>query len=203
MARSLKKHLFNLIILASSSPRRKALLKQLKLNFRVIAPRFDEESAIQDLKLNSKAQALWLAKKKALEIKKRIRASLSSFILAADTLIEFKGKVIGKPHNIKEAGLILKNLAGKTHFVHTGLVLVKGAMEISRVATTKVKFRPLSQAEIDCYLKTNEWQGVAGGYRIQERGAFLIASLSGSYTNVVGLPVEDLYVMLKESGYLF
>lgn len=203
MVKPLQKPSCNLIILASSSPRRKYLCQQLKLHFKVIPPRVDEDTLTQDLKLKPKELALWLAEKKALEVKTKIKASPNYWILAADTLIDFKGKIIGKPQNIREARLMLKEFAGKTHLIHTALVLIKGDKKLTSIATTKVRFRHLTSADIDCYLETKEWQGVAGGYRIQERGAFLIASLSGSYTNVVGLPVEDLYVMLKESGFLY
>ena len=115
------------------------------------------------------------------------------------------GLVIGKPAGIEEAERFLRMLSGRVHRVHTGLALYAGRerpMEVEAVST-EVRFRALDEAEIQSYLESGEWAGAAGGYRIQERGAFLVEWIRGSWSNVVGLPLEAFYGMLRRTGYRF
>jgi septum formation protein len=135
------------------------------------------------------------------------RETNTEWILAADTVVAVGADVMGKPTDRDEAERFLSRLSGVDHHVHTGVALVPPDGDPSdavlQTATTTVTFAPLSQAERIWYLDTEEWRGVAGGYRIQARGACLIASICGSYSNVVGLPIRLVYSMLASNGFVF
>jgi septum formation protein len=127
------------------------------------------------------------------------------WVLGADTVVEVDGLVLGKPAGIEEAERFLRLLSGRVHRVHTGLALHAGRerpIEVEAVST-EVRFRTLGDEEINAALESGEWAGAAGAYRIQERGAFLVEWIRGSWSNVVGLPLEAFYGMLKRTGYRF
>lgn len=128
----------------------------------------------------------------------------SGFILAADTIVAMEGRKIGKPEDRDEAREFLRLFSGKTHQVVSGLALFSPAKGITlESAVTDVTFSQLSEPEIEWYLDTKEWEGVAAGYRIQESGSRFIANLSGSYSNVMGLPIFTFYGMLQAHNYPF
>ncbi len=172
------------LILASRSPRRIQLLKQIGLPFRSIPSDMEEEHPHD----NPKSTTVKLAQQKALQVSKR---TSGHWILGADTLVVVGRTPLGKPSNEIHARAMLKQLRGKTHRVITGFCLVgpDGELRYSEAITTQVKVKPLSDQEIEDYIKTGEPFGKAGSYAIQGIGAFMIESINGSYTNVVGLPL--------------
>jgi septum formation protein len=189
------------IILASSSPRRQEILKMLKITFRVIAPNIDE--TISSLLDHEEIPEL-LAREKVLAVIHSLPAEQEiPWVLGADTIISFDGKIYGKPENQEQAFDFLKAFQGKTHKVITALVLYNGKTKetTSRVCTSEVTFAPMSDEEIQWYIDTGEWHGAAGGYRIQSLASVFISNIKGSYSGVIGLPIFELYDMLKEQGY--
>ncbi len=117
-------------------------------------------------------------------------------MLGVDTLVALDERLYGKPADRAEAAQTLRALAGRSHQVVSGICLIDAAGERIASATTRVSFRPMSDAAVDWYLDTGEWQGRAGAYAIQGRGAALVQSIDGDYLNVVGLPVATLLAEL-------
>ena len=150
-----------------------------------------------------------LAIRKAEAVRSRLAPSAApapaAWVLGADTEVEVGGVLLGKPLTGTEARGMIARLSGVTHRVHTGIALIPGldAASEALAVVTSVTFSRLSEAEIDWYVSTGEWDGAAGAYRIQERGAFLVRSIEGSYSNVVGLPLEAFYGMLMSHHYYF
>jgi septum formation protein len=175
------------LILASGSPQRRAILEQLGVEFRAIAPEVEE--------LNHgdpRALALENAVRKA-------RAVEGERVLAVDTEVVLDGRMFGKPRDEQEAATFLRRLSGRTHEVVSGVALrAPHGEERTDVAVTRVRFRLLEQRDIDWYLRSGEWQERAGGYAIQGKGAALVAEIEGDYWNVVGLPVATLIDMAPE-----
>lgn len=189
------------IILASGSPRRQETLKTLGIPFQVIIPDINED-LIEGIELEKLPE--YLASKKVEYVSKMLPAKQEvPWILGADTIMIMDGKVYGKPTDIDEAIMFLKEFSGKTHTVITSIALYNGKLKYlsTRTAQTKVTFAPLSQDEIDWYISTGEWHNVAGGYRIQGFGSYFIKKIEGTSSTVVGLPLFELYDMLKEQGY--
>ncbi len=183
-------------ILASASPRRKDLLDEAGYVFEIHAPNVDEahdESAsLQDLTMeNAAAKARFIAE----QFPERL-------IIAADTLVCIGGRALTKPADMEEARDMIDSLAGRTHEVCTSVVLLCSAGEIERRfdAVTRVTFRPLTPAERDEYLTLINPLDKAGGYAAQEHGDRIIAAVDGSWTNVVGLPMEALATELGTLG---
>ena len=189
------------IILASGSPRRQETLKTLGIPFQVIIPDINE-GLIEGIELEKLPE--YLASKKVEYVSKMLPAKQEvPWILGADTIMIMDGKVYGKPADIDEAIMFLKEFSGKTHTVITSIALYNGKLKYlsTRTAQTKVTFAPLTQDEIDWYISTGEWHNVAGGYRIQGFGSYFIKKIEGTSSTVVGLPLFELYEMLKEQGY--
>ncbi|MGA2479359.1 MAG: Maf family protein [Spirochaetia bacterium] len=190
------------IILASGSPRRRELLTKVKLPIKVIPPDITEDhtaySSIPELVAR-------LSRKKVEAILGLFKTESPRWILGLDTVVEVDGKVLGKPSGPEEAETMLRLLSGKVHRVYSGLTLLveRGKPLEQEVVTTEVKFRELTPGELRFYLDTGEWAGAAGGYRIQERGAFFVEWIRGSYSNVVGLPLEAFYGILVRNEYHF
>ena len=189
------------IILASSSPRRQEILKLLNIPFKVIIPNIDEtlsnvieKEQIPELFAREKVSAIIHFLPSEQEI---------PWILGADTLIFLDDEVIGKPQSQEQAFEILKKLQGRTHTVETAIVLYNGRTKqtSSKINKTKVTFSPMSDEEIQWYVETGEWHGAAGGYRIQGMASCFVKSIEGSYSCVVGLPISELYDILKEQNY--
>jgi len=172
------------LILASASPRRRQLLTQIGLPFHPVASRVDEDDQGGDPAVG----CLALAERKALEGFRRVGRF---WTLGADTVVVIEGSVLGKPSDATDARRMLRMLAGKTHQVVTGFCLLNpaGTLVHSEAVSTDVGFKPLSHREREAYILTREPFGKAGGYAIQGVGAFMVEGISGSYTNVVGLPV--------------
>ena len=189
------------LILASSSPRRRELLRQAGYRFKVRAPGPIEDSSIRRAP-NAVAYVESLAYLKAMSAIEThgIRKGL---VLGADTAVELEGRIIGKPRDEDEARQILSALAGSVHRVLTGLALVDagaGRRLLAHDATT-VHMGPMGAAEIHAYVASGEAMGKAGAYALQETGDRFVERIEGSFTNVVGLPMELLERMLKAAGY--
>ncbi len=186
------------LVLASKSPRRRELLKMLGVNFEV------SDSGVSEKQKDREAPqkyVLRIAKQKAEVAAQKFP---NSWILAADTAVVLEGKIIGKPRDGTEAEHILSALSGKWHTVLTGVVLAgaSGRRSLARVVSSKVKFRRLAPQEMRAYVETCEPMDKAGAYGIQGKGASLVEKVSGSYTNVIGLPVKETREMLKAAGIL-
>jgi septum formation protein len=188
------------IILASSSPRRQEILKMLKIPFRVIIPNIDEtlSSAVELEQIPE-----LLAREKVAAIIETLKGQEIPWVLGADTVILFDGKILGKPQDHEQAIEFLKMLQGKTHTVVTSIVLYNGHTHetSSKICKTQVTFNSMSDEEINWYVETGEWHGAAGGYRIQSLASCFISNIEGSYSGAVGLPIFELYDILKEQGY--
>lgn len=124
-------------------------------------------------------------------------------VLGCDTAVVVDGMVLGKPRDVSQAAEFLWRLSGRDHWVITGICLFNAADGAIHEASSEsvVRFRALRLAEREWYLQTGEWFGAAGGYRVQGQGAFLVERINGSYSNVVGLPLETLYGILMETDY--
>lgn len=172
------------MILASGSPQRRAILEQLGIGFRVLVPEVDELTAGEPRRL---------VIENALRKARAVPGSPGERVLAADTAVVFDDRSFGKPRDGEQAAQFLRALSGRTHEVMTGLALREpDGSERSALALTRVRFRPLEQAELDWYLSTGEWEERAGAYAIQGKGAALVEEIQGDYWNVVGLPVPAL-----------
>jgi septum formation protein len=183
------------LILASSSPRRRELLTQIQIPFRVVASDVDEqETGDEPAKM-----CLGLAEKKAIQVH---RLAGPTWVLGADTIVVVEGKILGKPHDEVDAREMLTLLAGTGHRVITGFCVIdpSGLPAHSEAVSTDVRFKPLSDREIEAYVCTGEPFGKAGAYAIQGIGAFMVESICGSYSNVVGLPVCALIKALIRVG---
>ena len=188
------------IILASGSPRRQELLNRVRIPFKAFPPNIDESfDKIRSVEERVKR----IAMRKIETVVQMFKQEAPRWLLGLDTLVEIDGQAIHKPAGVDDAESILKRLSGKVHRVYTaiGLLPAKGDPVDLRSVCTEVKFANLSQEDIELYLDSGEWSGVTGGYRIQERGAFFIEWIRGSYSNVVGLPLETFYGILKSNNY--
>lgn len=175
------------LVLASASPQRRALLEQLGVAFEV-HPAGVEELASGE----PEAVALKNARRKA----DHVAASLPGRrVLGVDTVVALDGEVFGKPADAAQATVTLTRLSGRTHRVISGLVLRPDG---ERVATTHVTFRTLTAAQVARYVAAGEWRERAGGYAIQERGAWLVERIDGDYANVVGLPLAALAELVPD-----
>ena len=181
-------------ILASKSPRRKELLKNIGVNAEVVTANIDE-SKLRDLP--PEKMVTELAMLKAADVARSFRGS--TIVIGADTAVVLEGKVFGKPKSMDEAKKMLRTLSGKTHEVYTGYCVFdcSDASAVSKYEVTKVTFRALSEDEIDSYVKTREPMDKAGAYGIQKKGSVFIKKIDGDYFNVVGLPVCALTELLK------
>jgi len=184
------------IVLASASPRRKEILKITGLKFSVDSGDYEED---MDLALKPHQLAKFLSSEKAETIAVRYTNAL---IIAADTFIVFKGRLLGKPHTEGEAGRMLTLLNGKAHSVITGFTIIdtKTGKKLSRSVETRVYFKKMTALEIEAYVKTGEPLDKAGAYAIQGLGAVIIKKIEGDYFNVMGLPLFHLTEALKKFG---
>jgi septum formation protein len=189
------------IILASASPRRGLLLEQMGIPYRSLWADINEEALPPGLP--PEEAPIFLSGRKVAAVADLPEAADARWILGADTLIIDRGETLGKPRSVIEARAFLERLSGKKHEVVTGIALFDrndGSVSTA-VDSASVVFAPLDEADISWYVETGEWRGVAGGYRIQERGACLIERIEGSYSTVMGLPIRLVYVILKSKHY--
>ena len=184
------------IILASKSPRRKDLLENIGLKFKVVDSNYKEY-------LDPQLKPHTLVKKLSLEKAKLVFENhKDSIIIAADTIVVCNGKVFGKPKNEQEAKNMLKFLSNTTHLIVTGLTIIDANPNkiITKAIQTKIQMRKISISEIDSYIQTKEPLDKAGAYAIQGIGSIFIKKITGDYLNAVGLPVYTLMQELKKLG---
>ncbi|MBI5632517.1 MAG: septum formation inhibitor Maf [Nitrospirae bacterium] len=184
------------IILASASPRRKELLALIGLKFRVDVSDYEEDLG---LKLRPHELAKYLSLEKARTVAHKYNDAV---IIAADTFIVFRGKLLGKPHTEKEAMRMINLLNGRLHSVITGYTVLdtSNGKKSSSAIETKVWFRKMANEELRAYVKTGEPLDKAGAYAIQGIGSLIVKKIEGDYFNVIGLPVASLAVTLKKFG---
>lgn len=181
-------------ILASASPRRAELLKQIGLDFKIIPSTFQEETLLR-------SDPARLVKDLALNKAKQVAQNIATgLVIGADTIVFLEGQILEKPSGVDEATRMLAALSGKTHQVFTGIALIEVPGWKTKVdyETTRVKFRSLTRSEIDAYVSTREPLDKAGAYGIQGKGALLVEGINGCYFNIVGLPLAKLVMMFHE-----
>ena len=191
-AQAVSSHVVQPMLLASTSPQRRAILDQLGIPFDVLAPTYVEEDP-------PKANAVRLVREHARGKARSVAAQAGERpVLGVDTAVSLGGKIYGKPANATEAEQMLEELSGETHVVVSGLCLITPAWELVEHDSTRVTFRELTPRELAHHLTHGEWEGRAGGYAIQGRGAALVEEIEGDYLNVVGLPAALLVRILAE-----
>ena len=193
------------LLLASASPRRAEILRRIGVSFTVLPADADESvSAL----LSPAETVAALSRRKARAVFLKCEAEKLLFdgkaagkeipILAADTMVERGGRLLGKPHGEEDALQMLHTLSGKSHTVHTGVTVLYRGREVSRTVATEVFFRTLSDEEIRAYVRSGEPLDKAGAYGIQGIGALLVEKIVGDYDNVVGLPAAALYTLFRD-----
>jgi septum formation protein len=191
------------LVLASGSPRRLALLNQAGLDPDSLEPvEIDESPERGEL---PRTLAVRLAREKAEASLIRVRnreAIKDAYILAADTVVAVGRRILPKPEVLEEAAACLRLLSGRTHRVYTGVCLVtpRDALR-SRLVETRVRFKRLSNEDLESYLASGEWRGKAGGYAVQGLAGGFVTKIVGSYTNVVGLPLYETTTLLAGEGF--
>jgi septum formation protein len=181
------------LLLASRSPQRRAILEQLGIPFDVVEPRYEEvpppdvADATEIVREHARGKARSVA-----------GAAGDRPVLGVDTEVVLQGQIFGKPADATEAEQMLEELSGKTHVVMSGLCLITPGWEVVEHEGTRVTFRELTPRDLATYVATGEWEGRAGAYAIQGRGAALVRSIDGDYLNVVGLPVSCLVALLAD-----
>lgn len=182
------------LVLASASPRRKEILRNLGLEFEIITSDAEEKT---DSGIPPYMMVQQLAMIKGTDVALKAKDAL---VISADTIVYLDGKVLGKPDSAENAKKMLKMLSEREHEVYTGICITDagGGKSVSDYEMTKVKFRTLDDEEIEKYVGTGEPMDKAGGYGIQGKGCLLVEKISGDYLNVVGLPAAKLAKILKE-----
>jgi septum formation protein len=180
------------LLLASTSPQRRAILEQLGIPFDVVPPRYEEHDPPE-------ADAARLVREHALGKARSVVAEAGDRpVLGVDTTVVLGGRIFGKAANAGEAERMLEQLSGRTHAVVSGLALVTPGWEHVEDAASLVTFRALTPRDLAAYVATGEWEGRAGAYAIQGRGAALVERVEGDYLNVVGLPAALLVRLLAD-----
>jgi len=184
------------LILASASPRRKALLTEAGYDFEIVVSDVDESGFEKD-NVSPAELAAELAFAKALDVAKKNPESL---VIGADTVVDFEGQMIGKPDDAQHARQITAKLFSKPHKVITAIAIIRlsDAVKIIESDTTVVYPRKMTAAQMDQHIEGNSWQGKAGAYAIQETGDEFVEKLDGSLTNVMGMPMELLSRLLSD-----
>jgi len=184
-----------MLVLASTSPRRISLLKQLGVPFEAVDPGDVENSVALDPVAHVRDHALSKAEAVAAKYPDRL-------VIAADTIVVLDGRILEKPRNMEEAKAMLRVLCGRIHTVVSAVALVERDRGLSdlRIEETKVGMKKLTEEEIEAYVATGEPMDKAGAYAAQGIGAVIIERVEGCFYNVVGLPMSLLYDMLKDAG---
>jgi septum formation protein len=184
------------LILASASPRRLDLLKQAG-----IAPDKIVPADIDETPLPRELPDTYVKRIASSKAKKVAEEYPDAVILAADTVVAVGRRILLKAEMEEEARKFLDLLSGRRHRVLTAVSVISKGKQKTRIVTSVVQFKRLSEADISAYLATQEWKGKAGGYAIQGHAATLIPFISGSYSGIVGLPLHETISLLKDSGY--
>jgi septum formation protein len=191
------------LVLASGSPRRLSLINQAGVEPDSLEPaEIDETPERGEL---PRTLAVRLAREKGLKAQERVRARedlKGAFILAADTVVAVGRRIMPKPELLEEAASCLRMLSGRTHRVYSGVCLITPNDSVkTRLVETRVRFKRLSDQDIESYLASGEWRNKAGGYAIQGLAGTFVVKLVGSYSNVVGLPLYESVALLAGEGY--
>jgi septum formation protein len=180
------------LLLASTSPQRRAILTQLGIPFDVVAPRYDEHDPAE-------ADATELVCRHARGKAESVAGEADGrLVLGVDTTVVLGGRIYAKPANAADAERMLEELSGRTHAVVSGLCLIAPGWEVVEAAATLVTFRALTPRDLAGYVVSGEWEGRAGGYAIQGLGGALVDRIEGDYLNIVGLPGALLVRLLAE-----
>ncbi len=183
------------LILGSGSPRRLDLLSQLGVvPDDVRPPEIDETPARDEL---PRPYCVRMAREKA----QAVQAGADDIVLCADTTVAMGRRILGKPADAGEAAHFLHALSGRRHRVVTAVVVRRGERLWERAVISQVRFKRLSEAEVNAYLRTGDWKGKAGGYAIQGLAGAFIPWISGSFTGIVGLPLAETANLLQAAGY--
>jgi septum formation protein len=187
------------IILASSSPRRSAILESLGINFLAVSSNVDERPHVDESPAD---YIIRIARSKVVGVARQYESGL---VIGADTVVVLDSKILGKPSDDDDARQMLESLAGRWHAVMTGVALYDAATkrEVVDFEKTLVRFAPLSEAEISWYLATEEHKDKAGAYGIQGSAGLFVEEIAGNFHNVVGLPIPLVYRLAKRLGYSF
>jgi septum formation protein len=174
----------------------------LGIPFNILVSDLEEK---RNIALNPKEQAEYLAIQKVREAISKMEGSAPPWILGVDTLISLDEEVLGKPADRDDARAMLLKFRGRSHVVITSLALYSSKSKEIKTTTvsSSVHFADFSEKELDWYLDSGEWQGVAGAYQVQGLASCFISHIEGSYSAIVGLPIHAFYVMMKENGYSF
>ncbi|MBQ7968969.1 MAG: septum formation protein Maf [Clostridia bacterium] len=180
------------ILLASKSPRRRKMLKELGVKYTLWNGEADE-SVNKEYKPHSLVKLL--AKRKAYAAYKDVKAK-DTLIISADTVVVLGNEILGKPKDDDDARRMLRSMSGSSHYVYSGVAAIYNGKTVSDYEKTQIKFRDISDSEIERYIKTGEHRDKAGSYGIQEKGGYFVESVKGDINNVVGLPVLKLRNMI-------
>ena len=182
------------LILASASPRRKEILTTAGYTYEVIPSNAKE--------LTQGENACELVRENALAKAREVftRCGENATVIGADTVVCLNGNILGKPKDERDAFSMLKSLSGSVHAVISGYAVIGNEGEESGYCVTEVRFRELTDDEINAYIKTNEPMDKAGAYGIQERACLFAESFTGDFYNIIGLPISPLYSLLKKFG---
>lgn len=183
------------LILASQSPRRLELLKQITDQFEVIPSSIEEKI---DYGLRPEENVRILARAKSESVAKNYP---DCWVIGADTLVTLHQEILGKPVDIPDAHRMLRRLSGKEHRVATGICVASPGKTLDKAVTSKVRFKALTEEEIINYVQTGEPMDKAGAYAIQGKGSFMVRDFSDSITNIIGLPIDELKELLRKTGY--
>jgi septum formation protein len=191
------------LVLASGSPRRLSLLNQAGIEPDSLEPaEIDETPERGEL---PRTLAVRLAREKAVKVQERLHGqeeTKGAFIIAADTVVAVGRRIMPRPELLEEAASCLRLLSGRTHRVYSGICVVTPHDAVkTRLVETRVRFKRLSDEDIESYLASGEWRNKAGGYAIQGLAGSFVVKLVGSYTNVVGLPLYESLALLQGEGY--
>jgi septum formation protein len=184
------------LILASASPRRMHLLREAGYVFEVDPAHVDESE------LSGEAPCAYVVRVAALKARAVAARHPDDIVLAADTTVVIDGDMLGKPADDNDARRMLGRLSGRTHEVLTGVVLIRAGGQASATVRTGVRFRALAPEEIDWYVASGEPRDKAGAYGVQGLASRFVASVEGSYSNVVGLPVGEVRALLEAEGLM-
>ena len=185
------------LVLASASPRRLDLLRQAGVEPDRVAATDIDESPLKDETPRQLALRLAIGKARA-----GAEATPGAFVIGADTMVALGSRLFGKPVDEADARRMIGRLSGRAHKVVSGVAVVAPDGRVaSRVSETRVRWKRLTQAEIDGFIASGEWEGVAGAYRIQGRAEAFVLDIQGSYSGIVGLPLYETLALLEGLGY--
>lgn len=193
---------FQKLVLASDSPRRIELLQQAGVEPDRILPANIDETPLRAEHPRSLARRLCEAKAKKAAGNLKSEGETGIFVLAADTVVSVGRRILPKTEQVDEASNCLRLLSGRSHRVYTGVCLITPAGKVrQRLVETRVRLKRLSREELESYLASGEWHGKAGGYAIQGLAGTFVVKITGSYSNVVGLPLYETVGLLTSDGY--